>query len=91
MLQRVATDYLPTSIEAYLALPQDYATTGVLPGGKTALQVLADQLDLLDRKMDEIGDTVRQQDSERLLVHGRFLEESFGGQSEDLHLPPNRP
>ena len=91
VLQRVATDYLPTSIESYLALPQNYATTGVLPGGKTALQVLSDQLDLLDGKMDEIGDTVRQQDSERLLVHGRFLEEFFGRRSEDLRLPSNRP
>ncbi len=91
VLHRTATDYLPTSIEAYLALPQSYATTSVLPGGKTALQVLGDQLELLDWKMDEIGDAFRQLDSERLLAHGRFLEESFGRQSEDLSLPPSRP
>jgi hypothetical protein len=84
VVQRTATDYLPTSIEAFLSLPQDYATTAVLEGGKTALQVLEDQLGLLDWKMDEIDDAVRQRDSERLLVHGRFLEESFGRRSEDL-------
>lgn len=91
VIQRVATDYLPTSIESYLALPQPYANTDVLPGGKTALQVLQDQLDLLDRKMDEIGATVRQRDSEQLLVHGRFLDEIFGRRSEDLRLPTDRP
>lgn len=91
VLQRTATDYLPTSIEAYLALPQTYATTGVLEGGKTPLQLLKDQLDLLDWKMDEIGEALRQRDSERLLVHGRFLEECFGRRSEDLSLPPGGP
>jgi hypothetical protein len=91
VLKRTGTDYLPTSIEAYLALPQSYATTIVLPGGKTALQVLEDQLKLLGRMIDQIGDAFRQLDSERLLAHGRFLEETFGRQSGDLSLPPNRP
>jgi len=90
VLQRTATDYLPTSIEAYLRLPDSYATTTPLPGGRTALQVLGDQLAILNGKMDEIGDAFRQLDSDRLLAHGRFLEESFGRQSEDLRLPPNR-
>jgi uncharacterized RDD family membrane protein YckC len=87
-LQRIAIDYLPASIEAYLALPQSYATTRALPGGKTALQVLGDQLDLLDWKMDEIGDTLRQWDVDRLLIHGRFLDESLGRRVDELGLPP---
>lgn len=87
VVQQTATDYLPTSVETYLALPATYATTAVLPGGKTALQILADQLDLLDKKMDEIDDAVRHRDSERLLIHGRFLEDAFGSQSKELDLP----
>jgi hypothetical protein len=88
-LQRIAIDYLPTSIEAYLALPPSYATTCVLRGGKTALQVLSDQLEQLDWKMDEIGDAVRQRDTDRLLAHGRFLDESFGRRTNELGLPPS--
>ena len=90
VLQRTATDYLPGSIQAYLALPADYATTRVVRDGKTPLQVLRDQLELLDSQMDEITEAVRQRDSDRLLIQGRFLEERFGRSSGGLGLPPGR-
>jgi hypothetical protein len=87
MLQRTATDYLPTSVRHYVALPEDYATTHVVQDGKTPLQVLHDQLDLLDAEMVEIGDAVTRRDSDRLLAQGRFLEERFGGRGGELKLP----
>jgi hypothetical protein len=87
VLQRTATEYLPTSLDAYLALPGNYATAFVLPGGKTALEALREQLALLETKVREISDALRQRDSERLLVHGRFLELAFARQSGDLGLP----
>jgi hypothetical protein len=87
VLQRTAEEYLPTSVDAYLALPARYATTAVLHDGKTALQILGDQLDLLSAEMAEIGDAVRRGDSERLLVHGRFLETTFGREPNALSLP----
>jgi len=86
VIQRTATDYLPATLQAYLALPPQYAATKVVQAGKTALQVLSDQLDLLGSKMDEITDAVHKQDSDRLLANGRFLEERFGNKS-DLALP----
>ncbi|MEP7105044.1 MAG: hypothetical protein ABI838_04280 [Chloroflexota bacterium] len=86
VIQRTATDYLPTTLQAYLALPPQYAATKVVADGKTALQVLTDQLELLDSKMDEITEAAHKQDSDRLLANGRFLEERFGGKS-DLALP----
>jgi hypothetical protein len=89
VLQRTATEYLPTSVDAYLALPASYATAAVLRDGRTALQILGDQLDLLDVEVGEIGDAVRDRDSERLLVHGRFLEQVFGRGSNELELPPS--
>lgn len=87
VLQRTATDYLPTSVRYYVSLPLDYATTHVVQDGKTPLQVLQDQLDLLDGQMAEIGDAVNQRDSDRLLAQGRFLEERFGGPNGELNLP----
>ena len=86
VIQRTATDYLPTTLRAYLALPPQYAATKVVADGKTALQVLSDQLELLDSKMDEITEAAHKQDSDRLLANGRFLEERFGNRS-DLALP----
>ena len=87
VLHRTATDYLPTSVRYYVSLPADYATTRVVRDGKTPLQVLHDQLDLLDDEMAEIGDAVNQRDSDRLLAQGRFLEERFGRRKGELNLP----
>jgi hypothetical protein len=90
VLQRTATDYLPTTVRIYLALPPAYATTEVVQDGKTPLQVLSDQLDLLDAQMSEISDAVNKRDSDRLLAQGRFLEERFGRGSRELTIPPAR-
>ena len=91
MVQRTASDYLPTTVRMYLALPPAYATTQVVQDGKTPLQVLSDQLELLDGQMAEIGDAVNRRDSDRLLAQGRFLEERFGGGSGELNLPGTPP
>ena len=88
VIERTAIDYLPSTLNAYLALPQGYASTQVLEGGKTALQLLEEQLQLLDDRLDEIAEAVRQQDSDRLMANGRFLEERFGRRAGGLALPP---
>jgi hypothetical protein len=90
VLQRTARDYLPTTLSMYLALPPDYATTRVVRDGKTSLEVLRDQLELLDSQMAEIADAVHKRDSDRLVAQGRFLEERFGHPDSELRLPPER-
>jgi hypothetical protein len=78
VLRRMAMDYLPTTIEAYLALPASYATGRVVQEGKTPLQVMNEQLELLDAQMVDIAEAVHKRDSDRLLANGLFLEEKFG-------------
>jgi len=90
VLRRMAVDYLPTTIEAYLALPATYATERVVQDGKTPLQVMNEQLELLDSKMEEIAEAVHRRDSDRLLANGLFLEERFGRTSGGLALPPDQ-
>lgn len=90
VVRRMAEDYLPKTIEAYLALPSSYATGRVVQAGRTPLQVLQEQLELLDAKMDEITEAVRRRDSDRLLANGLFLEERFGRPGDGLGLPPTR-
>lgn len=85
VIQRTATDYLPSALDAYLALPPEYAATRHVQDGKTPKQVLLEQLELIDSKMDEVADAVHQRDTDRLLASGRFLEERFG--KGDLSLP----
>jgi hypothetical protein len=89
ILQRTATDYLPTALRTYMDLPRDYADTHPVEKGRTARQVLTDQLDLLAEQMDEVATAVNRNDVDRLLAHGRFLEERFG--QSGLSIDPERP
>jgi hypothetical protein len=84
VLQRAAVNYLPTTIEAYLALPTAYARERAIQGEKTPLDVLKEQLEILDTKMDEIAEAVRARDSDRLLANGLFLEDRFGKARPEL-------
>jgi hypothetical protein len=90
VLRRMAVDYLPTTIEAYLALPGDYATGRVVQDGKTPLQVMNEQLELLDSQMGEIAEALHKRDSDRLLANGIFLEERFGRTAGGLAPPPGQ-
>lgn len=77
VIRQTVLDYLPTALQNYLALPSAFARLHPLRDGKTAHQLLLEQLDLLDGKMREIAADLHHQDSQQLLIHGRFLEDKF--------------
>jgi hypothetical protein len=78
LVQQTASDYLPRTIDAYLALPKHVAERPMAADGRTPHQELKAQLDLLDAKLDEIAQDMQRQDTDRLLANRRFLEERFG-------------
>jgi hypothetical protein len=86
VVQKTVSDYLPSTLQAYLNLPRAYATVHRFSDGRTAAAVLLDQLTLLDKKLDEVADAVNKNDADALLANGRFLEDRFGGSA--LNLPP---
>lgn len=69
----VTTDYLPSALDNYLRLPRDWADSRPIDGGRTALMVLIDQLDLVSRTLDTVYDAVCRADAETLVLQGRFL------------------
>jgi len=69
--------YLPETLANYVALPPVFRTTHALKDGKTARQLLAEQLALLDGKMREIVANVAGADAQALLANGKFLEMKF--------------
>ncbi|MBV9577010.1 MAG: hypothetical protein JO057_00320 [Chloroflexi bacterium] len=80
LVRQTASDYLPWTINAYLATPTDAVDTPMpTNGGKTPRQELTSQLDLLDRKLDDIAQDLQRQDADRLVANRRFLEQRFGG------------
>lgn len=83
-LVQTATDYLPEALGTYLKLPRSYAERQQVSNGKTPLQLLCDQLDLLGSKMDDVFTAVCQSDADALVAHGRFLDEKFAPGSLDL-------
>jgi len=72
-----ATSYLPEALGGYTRLPRDWANSRPISGGKTALLILIDQLDLLGQTVDKMYDAVLQKDANALIAHGRFLQEKF--------------
>lgn len=81
-----ATSYLPEAVDGYLRLPRDFADTRPIDGGRTALMVLIDQLELLGATMARVLDAAVHSDAQALIAHGRFLEAKFhpGGGGLDL-------
>ena len=73
LVERTASDFLPTAVKTYLQLPGGYAS----PAGATAHQVLVDELDLLEAQMRRVAEVVHRADMDRLLAHHRFLEDRF--------------
>jgi hypothetical protein len=78
ILHRTASDYLPTAVRSYLSVARAGAAERALPDGRTPRRAVLEQLDLIDSRLADIGDALDQNDMDRLLAHGRFLEERFG-------------
>jgi hypothetical protein len=84
VVERTALDYVPAALESYLNLPRGYANRVPVSDGRTARQVLLDQLALLEAKLGEVVEAIAKGDTDRLLAHGRFLEDRFARPEIDL-------
>jgi hypothetical protein len=69
--------YLPETLANYVALPPMFRVSRVLKDGKTARDLLLDQLAVLDDQMKEVVGNVARGDADALLANGRFLEAKF--------------
>jgi hypothetical protein len=69
--------YLPETLASYIALPPVFRVTRTLQDGKTARDLLMDQLTVLDEQMKEVVCNVARGDANALLANGQFLEAKF--------------
>ena len=69
--------YLPETLANYVALPPAFRATHVLKDGKTARDLLRDQLTVLDEQMREVVVNVARGDADALLANGEFLQARF--------------
>lgn len=69
--------YLPETLANYVALPKAFRNTRALKEGKTARDLLTDQLTVLDDQLQEVVANVARGDAEALVANGQFLEAKF--------------
>ncbi|GAA0750806.1 hypothetical protein LRH25_31375 [Ideonella azotifigens] len=69
--------YLPETLANYAALPPAFRLNHPLKDGKTARELLAEQLDLLDSQLREIVANVASHDAAALVANGQFLAARF--------------
>ncbi len=83
-LAATVEDYLPSSLDAFLALPPEFAATHRTAQGRSPGEELQEQLRLLDTAVRDLALAVYSGDAERLSTQGRFLQTKFS--RSDLEL-----
>jgi hypothetical protein len=68
---------LPQTVAGYLRLPSAFANFHTLEGGKTAKDLLTEQLQFLKSQLDKIAEAAFKDDAEALLTNGQYLKEKF--------------
>ena len=90
LVEHTVSDYLPQTLDAYLRLPPASHNQPVEPGGRTAWEELWSQLNLMERKLDDVAGELKRKNADHLLANGKFLEERFnpGVSASDLNPAP---
>ena len=83
-LASVIRDYLPTSIDAYLALPPAFLESHRNAEGESPAEELSTQLRTMEKGVIELAQAIYSGDAQRLSVQGRFLEAKFASSDLDL-------
>lgn len=79
----IVTDYLPTTLNAYLALDPELAEAA-RPSGRTPRESLIMQLDSLTESAADLLDATRSRDADAVLTQGNFLRTKFTRSDLDL-------
>lgn len=69
--------YLPETLANYVALPAAFRVSHQLQSGRTARELLTEQLDLLAGQMREVVANVAASDAQALVANGQFLQAKF--------------
>ena len=76
LLRQICIDYVPGALEHFIALPSDLASEPVLDG-RTARQVLDEQLALIESRLDEMATRSYRSEAGGLLIHARFIADAL--------------
>ncbi|HMD01700.1 MAG TPA: hypothetical protein VKG44_01925 [Candidatus Baltobacteraceae bacterium] len=80
-IRQTALHYLPETMQTYLSLPPAFRNLQPMADGKTAKQLLLEQLTLLDAKLKEVVQNLLSNNAQALVANGAFLRQKFTKQS----------
>jgi hypothetical protein len=84
IVKQTVTDYLPKMLMTYLELPPAFARMHKMRNGKTAQQILMEQLAILENQMNQIVISANRHDAESLIAQGEFLKSKFAEDADWL-------
>lgn len=83
-VRSMVRDYLPTTVNTFLALPPDFAATHRNRLGRTPAEDLLEQLRLLGEGAQEYATAIYAGDAQQLTNQGQFLATKFTRSDLDL-------
>jgi hypothetical protein len=83
LVRGILGDYLPTTLQSFLALDPDVAAAPG-PSGRTPTDLLVEQLMTLENSALDLLDAARARDVDALASQGNFLSTKFTGSDLDL-------
>jgi hypothetical protein len=75
-LRQICIDYVPRALDFYIALPSELAAEPLLDG-RSARQVLDEQLALIETRLDEMAARSYRREAGGLLTHARYVADSL--------------
>jgi len=89
MVRRTATTYLPDALSTYLSLPRGYAEREPIQNGRTAYDVLMDQLSQMEEQTHRVAKDLMARSSQDLVAHGRFISDRYA--TSKINVPDTQP
>jgi len=89
MVRRTATTYLPDALSTYLSLPRSYAESEPIQNGRTAYDVLMEQLSQMEQQTHRVARDLMARSSQDLVTHGRFISDRYA--TSNINVPEAQP
>ena len=84
IVRQTVNDYLPTVLQTYAKLPKAFARIHPVRNGKTAQQLVDEQLNLIENELKTILVDLSENDAQALVVHGEFLKKKLETGADDF-------
>jgi hypothetical protein len=84
IVRQTVNDYLPAVLQNYARLPPAFARIHPVRDGKTAQQLVDEQLGLIEKELNTILSDLSQNDAQALIVHGEFLKKKLESGAADF-------